>query len=92
MEKLSYADQGSEKELEKIALSMLFRYSMYNKKVDDQSIGGAGSALNALASKPEEAISDKKFQEQLIRSIRQHDEDIVNRIQKRRGRKKFILG
>lgn len=40
---------------------MLFKYSMYNKKVDDQSIGGAGSAFNALASKPDEAISDKKF-------------------------------
>jgi hypothetical protein len=70
---------------------MLFKYSMYNKKVDDQA-GGAGSACNALASKPEEALSDKKFQEQLIRSIRSHDLDIMNRIQKRRGRKKFVLG
>ena len=85
------ADLATEKEYEKLALSMLFKYSMYNKKVDDQA-GGAGSACNALASKPEEALSDKKFQEQLIRSIRSHDLDIMNRIQKRRGRKKFVLG
>lgn len=39
---------------------MLFKYSMYFKKIDD-STGGAGSAFNALASKPEEALSDKKF-------------------------------
>lgn len=37
-------------------------------------------------------MTDKKFQEQLIRSIRTHDSEIKNRIQKRRGRKKFILG
>lgn len=84
-------DVATEKEYEKLALSMLFKYSMYNKKVDDLA-GGAGSAFNALASKPEEALSDKKFQEQLIRSIRTHDPQIINRIQKRRGRKKFILG
>ena len=53
---------ATEKEYEKLALSMLFKYSMYNKKVDDLA-GGAGSAFNALASKPEEALSDKKFQE-----------------------------
>ena len=70
---------------------MLFKYSMYNKKVDDQ-VCGAGSTFNSLASKPEENLTDKKFQEQLIRSIRSHDSDIKNRIQKRRGRKKFILG
>ena len=55
-------DVATEKEYEKLALSMLFKYSMYNKKVDDLA-GGAGSAFNALASKPEEALSDKKFQE-----------------------------
>lgn len=41
---------------------MLFKYSMYNKKVDDQ-IGGTGSTLNSFSSKPEECLSDKKFQE-----------------------------
>jgi len=70
---------------------MLFKYSMYNKKIDDQ-FGGAASTFNSFASKPEESLSDKKFQEQLIRSIRTHDSEIKNRIQKRRGRKKFILG
>ena len=58
---------------------MLFKYSMYNKKVDDQAYG-AGSTFNSFASKPEEYLSDKKFQEQLIRSIRTHDSEIKNRI------------
>lgn len=70
---------------------MLFKYSMYHKKIDDQ-VCGTGSTFNSLASKPEENLTDKKFQEQLIRSIRTYDSDIKNRIQKRRGRKKFILG
>ena len=51
-----------QKEYEKLGLSMLFKYSMYNKKVDDQ-FAGAGSAFNSFASKPEESLSDKKFQE-----------------------------
>lgn len=49
-----------QKEYEKLGLSMLFKYSMYNKKVDDQ-ISGVGSTFNSLANKPDESVSDKKF-------------------------------
>jgi len=39
---------------------MLFKYSMYNKKIDDQ-FGGVGTTINSFVSKPEESLSDKKF-------------------------------
>jgi CRISPR/Cas system-associated protein Cas7 (RAMP superfamily) len=36
-------------------------------------------------------LSDKRFLEQINKSIKKHDIDLLNKIQKRRGRKKFIL-
>ena len=79
---------------EKVAISQLFRYSLLNMKMDDQNNmvslqnkASFGSNSNELSQK----ISDKRYLEQIIRSIRGHDMDVINRIQKRRGRKKFIL-
>jgi hypothetical protein len=82
--------------LEKQAVSMLFKFSFLNKKIDDQNYAACLNNKNnaSLGSGPGEIglrISDKKCFEQIIRSIKSNDSDVVNRIQKRRGRKKFIL-
>ena len=34
---------------------------------------------------------DRKLHEQILKSVRSHDNEVVNRIQKRRGRKRFLL-
>ena len=67
---------------------MLFKFSFLNKKIDDAS---NSNAQGSLIPDSNQQLSDKKFQEQIIKSIKKHDTELVNKIQKRRGRKKFIL-
>ena len=61
------------------AVSLLFKYSLLNKKLDQNTFIGPNFT------------SEKAYIEDIIKSIQQHDSKILGKIQKRRGRKKFIL-
>ncbi len=68
------------------AISLLFRYSMLSKKIDDP----ANVLCQGLRDFSQQ-ISDKRLMENIVRSLRKHETDLVSKIQKRRGRKRFIL-
>lgn len=61
---------------------------MLNKKIDDTS---NTNAQGQLMPDLNQQLSDKRFHEQISKSIKKHDLDLLTKIQKRRGRKKFIL-
>ena len=60
-------------------MSLLFKYSILNKKLDQNTFIGPNFT------------SEKAYIEDIIKSVQQHDSKILGKIQKRRGRKKFIL-
>jgi hypothetical protein len=56
---------------------MLFKFSFLNKKIDDAS---NSNAQGSLIPDSNQQLSDKKFQEQIIKSIKKHDTELVNKI------------
>ena len=88
-------------ECEKVGASLLFKYALINKKMDDVNNVLASSAVQQTTPGPgrkedtssayQTNLTDKRFLEQLLKGVRQHDQDMVTRIHKKRGRKKFVL-
>lgn len=82
---------------EKVGASLLFKYALINKKMDDvnnvlaSSVVHQASEVKDDSSLSQQNLSDKRFLEQLLKGVRQHDLDMVSRIHKKRGRKKFVL-
>lgn len=56
------------------AMQNLFKYSMLNKRIDDQSI------VSHQGSEMSKNLSDKKFHEFINKSIKTHHSDVVNKI------------
>ena len=59
-------------------MALLFRYSLLNKRLDDPA-----------SQQP--VAGDRQLSDSIRGSIERHDNKVVSKIQKRRGRKKFIL-
>ena len=64
-------ETSQHKEAEKVALSLLFRYSLLNKKMDDQV---ANTFLSA------NSFSDHQYLDQITSSIERHDPRVLNKI------------
>mmetsp|Transcript_4895 Transcript_4895/g.8381 ORF Transcript_4895/g.8381 Transcript_4895/m.8381 type:complete len:309 (-) Transcript_4895:428-1354(-) len=72
---------------QKVAIQLLFQYGLLNKKIDD----GANVLCQQHNLVRGEQLTDKRFHEFILRSVRLHSADLITTIQKRRGRRKFIL-
>ena len=59
---------------EMIAVQNLFKYSLLNKRVDDQSL------ISHQNSEMSKNPSDKKYFEFISKSIKYHHADVVNKI------------
>mmetsp|Transcript_37198 Transcript_37198/g.57109 ORF Transcript_37198/g.57109 Transcript_37198/m.57109 type:complete len:113 (-) Transcript_37198:443-781(-) len=66
----------SEQDKDNVALSLLFQYSLLNKKMDD--VNNSFSVQNQQSGG--EPLSDKRFLEFITKSIKVHDPELVSKI------------
>lgn len=76
---------STHEEAEKAVLYLLFRYSLLQQKHEEPATNQiTPSGLQSM-------VTDRQMQDKIMSCVESHDASVIQKIQKRRGRKRFIL-